>query len=741
MRLVRDTPFEVGWLVWSLSPPRPSLTIVVKGTFTLVPDKPCEIAARQVGCSGDVHHDDEPDQSVRYESDFAVTKKRGECFVVGACHPPRGAPTPMATVAFAIGSVKKALAIYGDRHWIPKLLGHVPSEPTPFTRMPLRWERSFGGPGHTSNPVGVGIEDLEASDGPRRPLPNIEDPQALVTSMRDRPAPAGSFPIPRSWARRTRVAGTYDAAWQKTRWPWFPVDFDLAYFNAAPADQQIDGFWRGDEEITLSQLVPDRARLTTRLPGLAPRAFLDRGVDRFDEIRLHLDTITVDTDAGHVLCVWRGIAEVETESLVDVGHLFVAHESIYDERKPKSVYTSRLAAILEADRAEDAALAPEPIPDEPVEPEVSAPVIETDESRIPELVAAKEKLRSLGIDVDTELARPPPELPTTRLSEIREELRRRFVAAELDVPREIELIRDDDEPAAQGTSDPAAAADASSTAETIDETDGQARAARRRALVERRVAAKESLAFEDLSGADLHGLDLSGVDLRAALLAGANLRGARLDGATLVDAILVEADAEKASFVGASLGGADLSRVRAPHARFEKAVLDRADLSGADLEGATFVRASLVDATLHGARAARVTMDHADLGKLRASEGATFREASMQHCKARGSRWMSSDLGRANLSGSDLERADFTEASLVSAKLDECNLTAARFRDARMMGVSVLRSNAFEAVLEGADLTRADLRGSSLFGAQVWRARTEGALLDRADLGRTHLAR
>ena len=34
-------------------------------------------------------------------------------------------------------------------------------------------------------------------------------------------------------------AGTYDATWHATRWPWFPADIDWSYFNAAPTEQRI----------------------------------------------------------------------------------------------------------------------------------------------------------------------------------------------------------------------------------------------------------------------------------------------------------------------------------------------------------------------------------------------------------------------------------------------------------------------------------------------------------------------
>ena len=60
-------------------------------------------------------------------------------------------------------------------------------------------------------------------------LPNIELPEKLVQSKGDRPPPAGTFAISPAWRARQKLAGTYDARWRKTRWPWFPEDFDPSF--------------------------------------------------------------------------------------------------------------------------------------------------------------------------------------------------------------------------------------------------------------------------------------------------------------------------------------------------------------------------------------------------------------------------------------------------------------------------------------------------------------------------------
>ncbi|MCC7537004.1 MAG: DUF2169 domain-containing protein [Deltaproteobacteria bacterium] len=766
VRLVRDTPFEVGWIVWSVRPPRPSLTLVVKGTFDLRDGRDCELASEQRPCTGDLFYDDDTEQSVRYESDFAILKQRAECFLVGTCHPPGGSATTSA-VAFGVGNVKKALAVYGDRVWATTFMGRTQSPPAPFTSMPLRWERCYGGPDLPANPLGAGRTDIETHDGTERRLPNLEDPTRPIVTYDDAPEPIGFFPIPRAWARRGGRTGTYDARWRETRWPFFPEDFDWRYFNGAPLDQQIDGFWRGDETIALTHLRPGQRNVQSKLPGIRARAFLDAARDPstrdLTEVALNLDTITVDADAAQVVCLWRGLVEVQTESLSEIERLFVVHER-FGARSTVADHGLRLQAILDAEKAEDAAMRAEPPPPAAAAASDGAPGTEptVEPPAEPEEVGElRAKLKELGIDMDAELAKEAPgAIAAMTTAEMREDLRRRFVAAELEVPPELDDLRDD-------APDSGAPADAEGHDLRLE--------------VQAAVARGESLEGRDLTGADLHALDLGGVNLARAILVNANLRGATLDRANLDGAVLHGADlkraslkevsAKKADFTeivagsveldGATLDDAVLSRAQLTRVKIRRAScvgalfdgaimngadlggtrLDRADLSRAELDDADLGRASLVDATLHGAHAERVKMDHADLRKLRASEKTYLREGSFLHCKAAGSHWAEADLGRADLSFSDLERADFTGAQLAGAKLNGCNLSQASFQAATLVGAAIVKSNAFEASFQGADLTGADLRGSSLFGAQLWRARTDRVQLELTDVGRTHLER
>ena len=48
-------------------------------------------------------------------------------------------------VSIQVGALRKALLVRGDRAWSPSLLGPRPGTPSPFVKMPITYERAFGG--------------------------------------------------------------------------------------------------------------------------------------------------------------------------------------------------------------------------------------------------------------------------------------------------------------------------------------------------------------------------------------------------------------------------------------------------------------------------------------------------------------------------------------------------------------------------------------------------------------------
>jgi hypothetical protein len=202
-------------------------------------------------------------------SELSLAKPKVDVLLAGALAFPQ--PITQIDVELSVGSrlVKRA-RVFGDRVWLPAVTAELaPSQPRPVTRVPIAWERCYGGadPVDTKcieprNPAGSGVvKDPKSLHG--KPAPNFEDAQNLLPVRVGRPAPVGFGPIAAHWRERLVLAGTYDEIWENQRRPLPPADFSPAYFNVAPTDQQLDGYEPG-EELRLTNMttaVHDRIRL------------------------------------------------------------------------------------------------------------------------------------------------------------------------------------------------------------------------------------------------------------------------------------------------------------------------------------------------------------------------------------------------------------------------------------------------------------------------------------------------
>lgn len=775
MRYVKDSPLELGFRVWQLRPPKPSLTLVVKGTFDAALGDPAPFAEEQVPASGEVYWDDDVEQSLRSPSDFALLKPRGECFVTGKAWAPGGQPLPMIACSFRIGPIEKSFAVFGDRRWTKGVVRRI-TDPEPFTEMELRMERAYGGPGFAPNPYGCGREER---NGELR-VPNLEQARDLIRSPTSRPDPVVVGPLPVGWPERMRYAGTYDARYMRERWPWLPHDFDWRFFLEAPRDQQLkEGFWRGDERLEVHNLHPTAPSIRTHLPGILPRVFLHitrpGAAKAFEEVPLKLDTVVWDGAIGKLLLTWRGLVEVPSETLEEIEHIFVAHDALGGPLRRPAELEARFRALLaeeENEEKEAEGETPPAVADSPevdaesasAEADVGAPSPEELEldAKMKEL---EEKLKAMGIAAPPEPAEPAPSAPSADAKAMIEKLKASGVPVPPDLEQlAAELEQPEDEPQA-----PEAEPDA--TPESPPELSG-------RALVEARIAAGEPLTDLDLTGADLSAMTLSGLDLSGSILRQVSLVGAKLVGTQLVGCVLAESELVRAELGGANLSGADL----------HGANLQWADLLGATLEDADFENARLVGARLSEAKGARASFVGADLTQAVLVQGdfteadferakldradlfeATLKDAMLENASAEGARferavmtksrgaglrakearfgsidaedsfWERAELSRADFSFARLTRADFTEAVLIGTEMDGCSMRQARFDRANAHSLCARKSDLMEASFESADLSYADLRGASCFGAEFWRAKTSEALFELTDLTRTKL--
>jgi hypothetical protein len=305
------TPFaaERGWVrdrngaeVW---------LVAVKATFDILPDGSTVSSKDQPPVLRVPEYHGEPGKSsIKYEADLVLTKKTTDVIVVGHAYAPGGKPATEIDVGFRAGPVQKVLRVFGDREW--GVLG--PTSPKPFTKMPIVYERTFGGVDHKSsnpdrdwdwrNPVGCGYA-ISKSHLDQRAVPNIEWRDRPIRSWDDRPPPAGFGAIASHWLPRAGFAGTYDDRWMKTRQPLLPEDFDDRFFQFAPADQQAAQFLTGGEPVVLLNLTPG-GDLRFALPKLY-LGFETRFYDGSREIHKlrKLHTVIVEPDFPRVSIVWH----------------------------------------------------------------------------------------------------------------------------------------------------------------------------------------------------------------------------------------------------------------------------------------------------------------------------------------------------------------------------------------------------------------------------------------------------
>ena len=305
------TPFaaERGWVrdrngaeIW---------LVAVKCTFDILPDGSTQVSHEQPPVLRVPEYNGEPGtSSLKYEADLVLTKTTTDIIVVGHAYAPNGRPVTELDVGFRVGPVQKVLHISGDRRWG----AFGPSSPEPFTKMPLVYERAFGGMDTKSphperdwdwrNPAGTGFA-IAGDNLLGQLLPNIEYLNEPVTSWRDRPRPAGFGPIGCHWQPRVGFAGTYGDKWLKERQPLLPEDFDDRFFQCAPADQQAPAFLRGGEPVVLHRLTPTgdlRFVLPKLFPGFETR-FYDGSREIHKSRRLH--TVILEPDYPRVSLVWH----------------------------------------------------------------------------------------------------------------------------------------------------------------------------------------------------------------------------------------------------------------------------------------------------------------------------------------------------------------------------------------------------------------------------------------------------
>jgi hypothetical protein len=317
MELLNATKMQAGYTLGVRPDGRELLVVAVKGTFKIPEDeKEPPLAEKQVALiEADVFTGEPGFSAPLYESDYAPHKPRCDVIFNGSAYAPGGKPTDRIRVSLQVGSFSKSFDVVGKRVWRKRSFFIRASKPQPFTIMPISYNNAFGGVDNTdkkekkhrayvTNHVGVGFHsNLKAEFVDNKPLPNTEERSRPVRKPRGKYRPMALGAIARSWPPRLKFAGTYDDAWLEKVFPFLPADFDDAYYQSAPLDQQID-YLRGGEEVVLRSLTPDGHK-RFRIPQIVVPIvfFLKNGkTHRTNGVA---DTLVIEPDMGRLMITWR----------------------------------------------------------------------------------------------------------------------------------------------------------------------------------------------------------------------------------------------------------------------------------------------------------------------------------------------------------------------------------------------------------------------------------------------------
>jgi uncharacterized protein YjbI with pentapeptide repeats len=761
------TPFLFGAKACSRTPPRVEMTLVVKGVYALAADGSLtvvdDLLRRGFLCAERFAEDDlRREGACLYPGDFADFKASAEILARASCHVPGGAARRECPVAIELssptaGGWKKTLKVVGPRRRSSKRPGYA-SDPEPFTVMPIDFAHAFGGPDGASNPVGCGLGEE---------LPSILYPSDPIDTVRTDLVPASYAPINPAWQPRAALLGrNYGENWRRERAPFFSDDFDWRHFSAGPADQQLDGYLRGDETIAFHNLHRDAPLLTVPLPGVHVRAWARNVNGETREVALVLDTLFADLEEGLLCLTWRGLAPVARDDLGDVAFVLVGHESL-DEPKSAAGYLEQLDAFA----ADPTGFSSLPLP----------PAPEGDADDLEAMLAAR---------FGATLSNPLAKRVALELARYQNEPRAAFdVRAEMN-----KALSSSDAPPVAITKKPGARPSLGLRRKLRPLVDD---ARTREAALDPRWQSLDpdyeppieppgsddfvpgsNQRDRDLTGADLSGRDLSRADLRGAVLMRANLRGAKLIGADLRGAVLFRADlreadfseadltranfaranaeaacfratcVEQAFFEHATLRGASFDAARGSYTVFAQAQLERASFAGAVIDAADFTSAALDDARLVAAKLTRAELcgSHAARSNWTEAEvvGTSFRKALLQGAimpliDARRTIWSEAQLAEADLRYAKLAGAHLDDVSAERAALFAADLSHTRLCRAKLSGASLDSCNLFGADLGKSELIATSFAGAHLFAANLRGAQTESLNLTDAVLSRSSL--
>lgn len=331
---LHTTPFEAGMFLLPDESGAMTLVVVAKATYRIHAGRAPRLPHESTGLAfadeqepilpAPIHAGEPGASSLRREGEVVVGKPAADVVLLGHAYPEHARDTQV-DVTLRVGPLRKTVRVFGARQWRRSLGAPSASAPLPLDRVPLAFERAYGGwdlrdddPSkhrcEPRNPVGTGFVEIDPAQGPAAfagvdglALPNLEDPARPIRSILDRPPPAAFGFVAPDWAPRHKLAGTFDDAWRAGRFPLPPSDFQRAHHNAAPLDQQLREIPAG-APVELHNVAPG-GPIAFDLPRLALEAVAC--VDGEERAAgMTMDTLVIDADAMRVHALLRAAFRV-----------------------------------------------------------------------------------------------------------------------------------------------------------------------------------------------------------------------------------------------------------------------------------------------------------------------------------------------------------------------------------------------------------------------------------------------
>jgi uncharacterized protein YjbI with pentapeptide repeats len=675
--------------------------------------------------------------------DEGLPKTNGEFLVYGAAYPPVGYTAQPISVNVTLGSLQKKLAVFGDRSF--NALG-LRSAPEAFQRMPITPAQAFGGPSDARNPAGKGADlSPSARTGlPQRSMPNVEAPNRLMVSPTDKSDPAGFWALTAAAPQRTELLGRFDNNWIKHRWPHLPTDTQDAYYQTAPSDQRLTGFFRGDERVSIQNMHGQFSSLEASLPGLRARVFVAQRVKIdetvFKELSAPLETVWLLPDQLTGLVLYRAVVALSEIDAADIQHLYAELEPMAEVPQSLEQHYQKFLILSGAELAPDEALEPAPsVEDEPAAPakapEAPAKTIQAENppppTPDPELERELRELKAMGQDADNEMSKLKQSgfdfdalekkmaLPETGMSaaetkklidESSTQLLNFFKNSGKSDTELIALLKSNPETAAGGD---LLANTPGGIQGLIDEVKKSAE--KLFMLEDAQLKAEQEqppTPTEQAAAAD----DAEGQDGNA----GAGLLHDRqwvIDqharGESFVDQDLSHLDLSGLDLCDADFTGAQLAEVSFAQARLERTRFDNGLLSTAIFTGANLSAASLKGVSAGNSDFKQCNLSRANLRDGDFSEG-NFEQANFDYSDLKSAIFSGASMNGLSAKGAVAENASFEACSLIDANFTDARLKAVSFNDSVMTGANLTDALCQRTDFSGANLSKAKLSGAGL---------------------------